>query len=99
VREASEKAIMKLISREINKSQFNRMNMMHENEPIYESYDHFIKHNEKCVKNLSECDLDFTIKLIERMDEIVHSDSECFGDWESRGIYFDISDKLVIMHQ
>jgi hypothetical protein len=98
-RKASENSIIKFILRRISKNQFDRMNTMYDIEPIFESYDHFIEHNEKCVKNMSSNDLNFIMQLIERLNNILHSDSESFGNWESRGIYFDITDNLVIMRQ
>jgi hypothetical protein len=98
-RNALEKVIIKFISRGISEIRFDRMNTLYQDEPIFENYNHFIEHNEKCVKNLSSDDLNFTMQLIERLDDILHTDGESFGDWESRGIYFDITDNLVIMRQ
>lgn len=65
-----------------------------------DDYDKFIKHNEKCIKKLSDDDLHFINHLIDKIEkeDIMQCDEEYFSEWDTHSIYFNINNKLVLMH-
>lgn len=78
---------------------FDRMKMCDE-DCGFDNYDEFIEHNETCIMKLSNDDLQFIGKLIDKINKkyIVQCDEENFIEWVSYAIYFNINNKLVIMH-
>jgi hypothetical protein len=66
----------------------------------FKNYNHFVKHNIKCVKELSNSDLEFLSVLIDKIknNEIMQCDEENFVEWESYTLYFNKYKKEVIMH-
>lgn len=63
-------------------------------------YEKFIAHNRKCVNKLTMSDRVFVTTLIDKIKNkfILQCDEEIFNEWESYVIYFNIDNKLVIVH-
>ncbi len=45
-------------------------------------------------------DLNFVVSLLRKIknEDIMQCDEECFTEWESVTVYFNINEKLVVMH-
>jgi hypothetical protein len=63
------------------------------------NYDQFKEHNERCVNNLSEDDLLFTYKLVDKMiyQKILVSEEGGYNPRDVNRIYFNHKDNLVLI--
>lgn len=67
----------------------------------YPTIETFLQHNKKCLESLNKDDLDFIYKLIIKISNeyIIMVDEEIMdNEWEAQCIYFNVNNKLVIMH-
>lgn len=64
------------------------------------TFENFMKHQKRCIKNSSEEDTLFVYELIKRIEYryINISDEEVFVDFEASSVYFDYNGKLFIMY-
>lgn len=93
------KQIIEFILDRFDDSCFERMDGYNDDHR-FKNFDHFIKHNKQCVKNLTDNDVRFIMALIEKInkEEIMQCDEENYIEWETFMIYFNIDGKLVTMH-
>lgn len=91
--------IMKSILDNNGTYDYQRMNAYNKKHG-FKNYEHFVTHNEQCVKNLSDDDVKFVKMLIDKMkkDEICQADEEDCIEWDSYKVYYNIHGKIVIMH-
>ena len=94
-----QKKIIGFIKQKFDNYLFERMREYNEDSG-FNNYNKFIKHNEKCVRKLSDIDLEFIDRLIDKIreEEIVQCDEDNFVEWETYSIYFNKNKKLVMMH-
>jgi hypothetical protein len=66
----------------------------------FKNYKSFVRHNKKCIMNLSEDDALFYAKLCAKInnEEIMLVDAENFTSWEADWIYFDEYSRINIVH-
>ena len=65
----------------------------------FKNYDHFVKHNKKCLEKLDETELMFLLRLCVKIlnKSLMTTDAEDFGEWNACVFYFNKNGKLVIV--
>lgn len=94
------KEIMEFITYNFNDYTFERF-CEQTNQDKFLTLESFLEHNEKCLKNLDKEDLNFIYELVNKIEHknILMVDEENMEiEWEAHCIYFNIDNKLVIMH-
>jgi hypothetical protein len=93
------KQIIEFILDKFDEDCFERMDAYNEDHG-FKNFNHFVKHNEQCVKKLRCNDSKFIITLINKIqrEELMQCDEENYIEWGTFMIYFNIDGKLVTMH-
>lgn len=93
------KQIIEFILDKFDGDCFERMDAYNEDHG-FKNFNHFVKHNKQCIKNLQANDSKFIITLIDKIqrEELMQCDEENYIEWETFMIYFNIDGKLVTMH-
>jgi len=91
--------IFEFITKTFSKYSYNRMVDYNEKHG-FESFDHFLNHNKKCVDQSNDQDTDFMLTLIEKINKeyIAQCDEEDFIEWDTDTLFFNIKNQLVFMH-
>ena len=97
-------SIMAFITKTFCKYTYKRMMEFHEDrndeDESFESYKHFLKHNNTCVQSLNEDDVTLLILLIKKIEKetISQCDEEHFIEFTSSSFYFTFDKQLVLMN-
>lgn len=94
------KEIMEFITLNFDDYTFDRF-CEQTNQDKFLTIESFLQHNEKCLENLDNNELIFICHLKNKINKehIIMVDEENMDcEWEAYSIYFNLDNKLVIMH-
>lgn len=94
------KEIMEFITSNFNDYTFNRF-CEQTKQKTFPTIEAFLKHNKKCLSDLDQDDLIFIydlINIITRKQILMVDEESMTCEWEAYSIYFNLDNKLVIMH-
>ena len=94
------KDIMEFITCNFDNYTFERF-CQQTNQDKFLTIESFLEHNKNCLENLDKDDIIFISHLKNKInqEEILMVDEENMdNEWEAYSIYFNLDNKLVIMH-